>query len=68
MSWLFATLLAYSVPSTRIPVEVSSHHATVPATVTRCPLVITSVADAGIATIRGATVRTFVPTTQFVMR
>lgn len=68
MSWLFAILLAYSVPSIRIPVDVSSHHATVPATVTTCPLVITSVAVAGIATIRGATVRTFVPEFQFVIR
>lgn len=68
MSSLVATLLAFNVPFTVIPVDVSSHHATVPATVTICPLVVTSVAAAGIATISGATVRTFVPDTQFVMR
>lgn len=67
MNWLVATLLAFIVPFIVIPDVVSSHHATVPATVTRCPLVITSVATAGIATISGVTVRTFVPSTQFVI-
>lgn len=68
MNWLVATLLAFIVPFIVIPVDVSFHHATVPAIVTTCPLVITSVAVAGIAIIRGATVRTFVPESQFVIR
>ena len=67
MSWLFATLLAFIVPFIVIPDVVSSHHATVHATVITCHLVRTTVADAGIAIISAVTVRTFVPTTQFVI-
>lgn len=67
VSLLLTEREALSVPLICIPVEVSSHQATVPATVTRCPLVVTSVAVAGIAIISGVTVRTFVPYTQFVI-
>ena len=67
MSSLVATLLAFNVPFTVIPVDVSSHHASVHATVTTCHRVFTTVADAGIAIINGDTVRTLVHDTQFVI-
>lgn len=50
-----------------IPVDVSSHHASVHAIVTTCHRVFTNVADAGIAIINGDTVSTLVHDTQFVI-
>jgi hypothetical protein len=63
----FATREALRVPFIVNAVVESSPAIYVPAIVTTCPLDLTRVATAGIATIRADTVRTFVPEFQFVI-